>query len=896
MGIRRCAAPVPGRAGDEGAVDARCAALSRPLRRGSPALSAPPHGTLLQAAFNGGPLQECQRLFRVIQRAYRRHKETLRGVQPPAKATIRPRRSLQLDDAHDSAPSARLRPLLTSARRTSHPSPIHPPPAAATSVRDLTPTLSERRQLQLLRAATVVDGAAAQDRGPPEERPASPAGTAGVADHAGEAVPSPPGTGAPPPCVKPQSKEVGPNTFSWTRVDARSARDPRTGWLRPVEAQEMAAWSTARRRAWASLVEDPNAYYMRWLAPGEAIREGAWDAAELRRFCYLLTTHPVSGRKWGLFSMNLPGRTGEQCRCLFQKLRREGKLPSADAEEDTVPPPALDAYRPPTAPHRHARGSPRRGSGAKRARQGAAPRPRRPHAAEAQPLAQPAGNLAEVGGAATAPAGSASARPQSSPRADDKPAPPRQRKRNAPSAATVEEEEEEEEAGEAEDAAESAALHTAAVADAAPPRKARRGPSPTPAAPASDSARAAGGGSNDSDGGGQARDVARSAAPRATSGATAAAQPGKEGERSAGSATAAPAPGRHSTEHGHAERLEAEALDKAPPSHQGETAAASPAGARNMERSSSECGAAEAAPSAQERATADSRPSTAVATAAVESDPARTAGSGTATAVPGSAAAPDAAPRTGTAARAGSVEAPGPKPAPAATPARVGAARPRRATPPRRPARKPTLVPPRRVAAAAATPSKGKSRHASLRPQGSQGRRVRAAKRRPPAARQPREERAAQRARLGRLDVALAAAHRRAAHALGHGAGKAPSRVAAAARALGGPAYAPPCAETLPACGAATEIADRCRSAVARQRWERAWTSPAEGPAPQAARHRQQRDALTHSVTALLGQVQREHAALRQELVGHETPAAAGAARQAEEDELLLWGTLALLQ
>lgn len=151
---------------------------------------------------------------------------------------------------------------------------------------------------------------------------------------------------------------------------------------------------------------------------------------------------------------------------------------------------------------------------------------------------------------------------------------------------------------------------------------------------------------------------------------------------------------------------------------------------------------------------------------------------------------------------------------------------------------------------------------------------------------------------MGRLDAALAGARRRAAHALGHQTpGRASeSHVIAAACSLGGPAYAPPRSEALSDCGAASAISHHCRSAVTRQRWERAWTAPAEGAAPQAARHLQQREALAQSVTALLSQVQQENTVLRRELASQGSHVTADAARQAEADELLLWGALALMQ
>lgn len=110
VGIRRGAAPVPRRTGDKGAVAARRAALPRPLRRGP--LPAPARPFVWPCAHQGRTArpQECQRLFGVIQKAYRRHKATLRGAKNSADAPSRSKRSLQLDGPDASAPGARVRP------------------------------------------------------------------------------------------------------------------------------------------------------------------------------------------------------------------------------------------------------------------------------------------------------------------------------------------------------------------------------------------------------------------------------------------------------------------------------------------------------------------------------------------------------------------------------------------------------------------------------------------------------------------------------------------------------------------------------------------------------------------------------------------------------------------
>ena len=86
------------------------------------------------------------------------------------------------------------------------------------------------------------------------------------------------------------------------------------------------SWPAAQQRRWNGLRSDPNAfYYHHSLSPAPS--SSAFSASEQRLFLHLLLRHPPRGQ-WGLFALNLPGRTGRQCELLEQEMRSRGELPS----------------------------------------------------------------------------------------------------------------------------------------------------------------------------------------------------------------------------------------------------------------------------------------------------------------------------------------------------------------------------------------------------------------------------------------------------------------------------------------------------------------------------------------------------------------------------------------
>ena len=74
------------------------------------------------------------------------------------------------------------------------------------------------------------------------------------------------------------------------------------------------SWAPIRQRRFVALPTHPNVYYYHHPPPGVKERQGSFTALEAQWFRHLLRSHPVGGAKeWGLFSLNLPGRTGRRC-------------------------------------------------------------------------------------------------------------------------------------------------------------------------------------------------------------------------------------------------------------------------------------------------------------------------------------------------------------------------------------------------------------------------------------------------------------------------------------------------------------------------------------------------------------------------------------------------------
>eukprot|EP00466_Bigelowiella_natans_P000787 jgi/Bigna1/74470/fgenesh1_pg.29_\ len=97
------------------------------------------------------------------------------------------------------------------------------------------------------------------------------------------------------------------------------------------------SWSEDRQQRWDKIPIDPNSSLLYMLDNAEVSNQtwGNWDKVntsqwtknEIRSFKYLIKTHPIKGPKWGLFSMNILGRTGYQCEQLAKALKKKTHHP-----------------------------------------------------------------------------------------------------------------------------------------------------------------------------------------------------------------------------------------------------------------------------------------------------------------------------------------------------------------------------------------------------------------------------------------------------------------------------------------------------------------------------------------------------------------------------------------
>jgi hypothetical protein len=100
-----------------------------------------------------------------------------------------------------------------------------------------------------------------------------------------------------------------------------------------ANADSMEGWSEARKRAFAQIESNPNAYYYRFNAPGEKQVNGTWNDVERVLFFERMKTFPVN-QQWGIFSMTIPGRVGYQCSNYYRRLVETGELHDPNYELD----------------------------------------------------------------------------------------------------------------------------------------------------------------------------------------------------------------------------------------------------------------------------------------------------------------------------------------------------------------------------------------------------------------------------------------------------------------------------------------------------------------------------------------------------------------------------------
>jgi len=105
---------------------------------------------------------------------------------------------------------------------------------------------------------------------------------------------------------------------------------------RPLEYQ---LWCADKQKKWDAIQKNPNAFYYHYLPPGVRPRAGSsaegppspssvslpWTEQEKILFLYSLECYPPEGQ-WGLFSINIPGRTGWECEQFCKQLIKEGLI------------------------------------------------------------------------------------------------------------------------------------------------------------------------------------------------------------------------------------------------------------------------------------------------------------------------------------------------------------------------------------------------------------------------------------------------------------------------------------------------------------------------------------------------------------------------------------------
>lgn len=126
-----------------------------------------------------------------------------------------------------------------------------------------------------------------------------------------------------------QESDDDSETSSDTSDSSDSSASSGDGADRPPDYD---SWTTAKKRRWNTMDESPNGtnkFYYNFVPPGVTLRTGAWSSEEARLFMYMLQAHPPMDA-WGLFSMNIPGRTGQQCEAYHRKLQKQGKLVQND--------------------------------------------------------------------------------------------------------------------------------------------------------------------------------------------------------------------------------------------------------------------------------------------------------------------------------------------------------------------------------------------------------------------------------------------------------------------------------------------------------------------------------------------------------------------------------------
>jgi len=93
-------------------------------------------------------------------------------------------------------------------------------------------------------------------------------------------------------------------------------------------------WSEARVKAYMNKDNNPNAYYYRFNDVGEVQGKGKFSKDEKKRFKELISKGV--DYRWGMFSMQFPGRVGYQCSNFYRQLVTSGEIVDPNYVVDSV--------------------------------------------------------------------------------------------------------------------------------------------------------------------------------------------------------------------------------------------------------------------------------------------------------------------------------------------------------------------------------------------------------------------------------------------------------------------------------------------------------------------------------------------------------------------------------
>lgn len=102
---------------------------------------------------------------------------------------------------------------------------------------------------------------------------------------------------------------------------SRIARKKDKSLIEIGRPENFAQWESERKQLWLNIVHDPDAYYFRFCPPNVIPKTEKWSDDEIMHLKQALEERPHNGF-WGLFSIHIPGRTGQQCKTMSDILQQ----------------------------------------------------------------------------------------------------------------------------------------------------------------------------------------------------------------------------------------------------------------------------------------------------------------------------------------------------------------------------------------------------------------------------------------------------------------------------------------------------------------------------------------------------------------------------------------------